>query len=814
MVDRVRLRTEFAVVIVAVLATLGYMATSQAQEGGPDTGVIPQYQALMEQYCTFCHSSRVNIGGHAFDQVDLGNIHQHADVLEKAAVKIRSGSMPPAGLPRPDPQSYFGFAEWLEGQLDHAAVENPDPGRPALYRLNRTEYATVIRDLLSLDIDVAALLPPDTTSYGFDNIADVLGVSAALLEGYLAAADRVSAIAVGDEEFAPEMAIYDAGARLSQDKHMEGLPLGTRGGIAIEHNFPLDGVYEIHTAFRGNSLYAVRGLLFSHKFELSVDGRPARTAIIGGPADYNHMQENADASRLAIERRAHVRVPVTAGVHRVIATFYEKTGALEVDQLEPFELIDFDPVYVGNVPSVMSVSIRGPYNGKAPLGDTTASRKEIFSCRPTSSRDERRCAESILSRLARKAYRQPLLDSDVDELMDFYTLGREQKGTFEGGVQMGLRRILASPEFVFRFERDPVDVEPGEAFQISDLELASRLSFFLWSSIPDEELVGLASRGRLSNPRVLEAQVLRMLADPRSRALVENFAGQWLHLRRLESVEPDIFAFPDFDDNLRQAFKQETSLFFESVMREDRSVLDLMRADYTYMNDRLARHYGVQGVLGSAFQRVSVTDEARRGLLGHGSILTVTSFAHRTSPVVRGKWVLENLIGGPPPMPPDDVPALVENQKDSLDHESFRARLERHRDDPACSACHNVMDSIGFALEPFDGIGAWRVRDEAGEPVDASGRLANGMAIDGPVELREALIEDPSQFVRTFVEKLMIYGLGRGLEYYDMPKVRKVEEEAAKQDYRFSSIIFGIVASEPFQMKRAANEDGMIRASL
>ena len=797
---------------VLVFCVCGHVASAIAQDTPEAGGLTYEYRALLDQYCVLCHNSSVEIGEMVLDQVNLAHVGDHAHILEEVVTKIRGGSMPPSGLPRPDPGSYMGFVEWLEAELNQAAAANPDPGRPALYRLNRTQYATVIRDLLALDVDVSALLPPDTSSFGFDNIADVLGVSPTLLEGYLAAADRVSALAVGDPEFAPEETYYNAGARLSQDKHIEGLPPGTRGGVLVEHYFPLDGIYEIRTTFRGNSLSAIRGLQFRHQFELSVDGERVRLVSIGGPADYNHMMENAEANRISIENRVRVRIPLTAGVHRIASTFIEKTGALEVDQLEPFELIDFDPVYVGGIPSVEGVMIRGPFNGRAPEDDTP-SRQAIFSCRPDSVRGEARCAQEILSRIARRAYRQPLLDSDVDELMEFFRQGREARGNFEGGIQLALRRILTSPNFIFRIERDPVGIPPGEPYPISDLELASRLSFFLWNSIPDDELIDLGVAGRLSNPRVLERQVHRMLADPRTDAFVENFAGQWLYLRRLASVEPDIFVFPDFDDNLRNAFLKETQLFFSSIMREDRSVIDLMTADYTYLNDRLARHYGIRGVYGSAFRRIELPEGPRNGLLGHGSILTVTSFSHRTSPVVRGAWILENLLGAPIPMPPDDVPALDENEVLTLDPESMRVRLERHRDDPACSGCHNIMDPIGFAMENFDGIGAWRDRGDDGGLIDASGRLIDGTAIDGAIGLREAIVSNPSQFVRTLTEKLLIFALGRGLEYYDMPSVRQIEALAAENEYRFSSIILGIVASQPFRTRRAALPDELLSSA-
>jgi hypothetical protein len=785
------------------LFALAVAPSSVAQDAGVDLTVAAPHFAVVETFCIECHNTSERRGGLAFDEMDLTDFSGNSEIFERMVRKLRAGAMPPVGEPRPEPARYDGLATWLEQELDEAAGAHPDPGRPALYRLNRAEYANAVRDLLDLDIDVEALLPPDDSSYGFDNIADVLGVSATLLEGYLAAADRVSAFAVGDPGLPPEEALYRTGGmRMSQHQQLEGLPLGTRGGVRIEHTFPLDGVYDIHTAFLGNTVDAIRGLQHEHDFEIAIDGERVKLVTIGGVADFTNMMLSWKENRLAIEERAHLRLPLTAGRHVITAAFVMKTDALEVSQLEPFEMVNYDPVFGGGVPGVDSVSIRGPYRGAAPSG-ATPSRSVIFSCRPATEAAEPACAEAILARLARRAYRRPVSDEDVAGLMAFFHAGRADKGTFEGGVQIALRRLLASPEFVFRIERDPAGVSPGEAFALSDVELASRLSFFLWSSIPDEALLAAAERGALADPEALEAQVTRMLADPRAHALVDNFAGQWLQLRNLERVEPDLVAFPDFDENLRDAFRRETTLLVESIFDEDRSVRELLTADYTFMDERLARHYGVPGVYGGDFRRVSVAQDARRGLLGHGSVLTVTSYPHRTSPVVRGKWVLENLLAAPVPAPPDEVPALEENAEDSLDHQTLRDRLARHRADPACAGCHDLMDPIGLALESFDGIGAWREKDETGAPIDASGRLASGEPVNGPVELREALLRRPEQFVGAFTEKLLTYAIGRGLEHTDMPTVRRIVADAAGDDYRFSAIVIGIVSSPPFQMKRA-----------
>ena len=791
--------TAHAIVALYVWGLAGALADEAVPEQASG------YQAFSKQYCGYCHNETLKHlnGEMSLDEVDLSDASAHGALMEKMVMKLRAGAMPPVGFPRPDTDAYDDFAVYLETVLNDAAVAAPNPGRPALFRLNRTEYATVIRELLALDIDVNALLPPDNSSFGFDNIADVLGVSPALMEGYLAAADRVSAIAVGDPDFAPEEAYYRISSLYSQDKYIEGMPLGSRGGTRIRHFFPIDGTYEINTTFLGNSLEAIRGLQFPHQYELAVDGERIRLIKVGGLSDYNFMMENSEASKLSIEKRARARVKLTAGIHEITATFLQKTGALEMNHLQPYEAFNYDPVYLGGVPSVQDVTVRGPFDGSAPSVET-ASHMAIFTCEPTSSRNEARCARKILARLARLAYRRPVNDTDVELLMTFYAAGREAAGTFDGGIQLGLRRILASPEFVFRFEQEPDDVAPGQPYRISDLELASRLSFFLWSSIPDDELIDLAARDRLSRPDVLEHQVRRMLADPRSQALVTNFAGQWLHLRKLGSVAPDARAFPDYDQNLQDAFLQETSLFVESIMREDRNVMDLMTADYTFLNPRLARHYGVKNVTGTGFRRVEVTDDARRGLLGHGSILTVTSFSHRTSPVVRGKWILENVMGAPPPAPPDNVPALTENDASSMDHQTMRERLAQHRANPTCAVCHNIMDPIGFSLETFDGIGAWRDKDAAGVPIDASGQLASGDPVDGVIGLRTALTARPEQFVGTFTEKMFTYALGRGLEYYDLPTVRDIVKRASEQDYRFSSIVLGVVNSQQFQLRRKA----------
>ena len=766
-----------------------------------------QARSFIDQYCTGCHGNALPFADLDLQSLDLTDVGEHGEILETVVMKLRGGAMPPTGMPRADQAAIDSMVGWLEASLDQVAAADPDPGRPGLYRLNRTEYANVIREMFALDIDIAEFLPPDDTSFGFDNIADILGISPALLEGYLSAADAVSAVVVGDPDIVPTERIYPVSAYYSQEYHVEGLPLGTRGGTLIEYTAPLDAVYEIATFFNINSTEAPKGLQYPYQFEVLVDGARVKSVRIGGQADYFTMMQNARRSINQLDSRTRVRIPLTAGVHQIGVTFVEKTAALEPAHLQPLRS-NFDPVDLGGIPGVQRVSISGPFDGTTPA-EATPFRRAVFTCEPAAESEELDCAREIFRRLARQGYRRPVTDEDVGVLMSFFEQGRRDKGTFEGGVQFGLRRLLASPEFMFRIERDPEDIAPGTPYRVSDLELASRLSFFLWSGIPDDELIDLADAGRLSDSIVLEEQVRRMMDDPRSLALVENFAGQWLYLRNLQSATPDAEAFPFFDGNVLDAFRTETEMFFESIMREDRNVVDLLTADYTFVNDRLAKHYGISNVYGSNFRRVDVTDETRRGLLGHGSVLTVTSLAHRTSPVVRGKWILENVLGTPPPAPPDEVPALDENDPLSLDAESMRARLERHRNNPACSGCHSLMDPIGFALENFDAVGAWRDLSESGEPIDSSGQLAGGTPIDGVVGLRDAITARPEQFVQTMAERMLTYAMGRGVEYYDVPAIRSIVREAANNDYRFSSIVMGVVRSPQFQMKRKAlPEDG------
>jgi len=753
-------------------------------------------RAVLTQYCFGCHDDRLKTGGLSLERMDLTSIGESPDVWEKVVRRLRTGAMPPAPSRRPDQATYDRLTSWLEGELDRQAAARPNPGRPAVHRLNRSEYANAIHDLLALDVNVASLLPPDDSAFGFDNVADVLGVSPVLLERYLNAADEISALAVGDRDVSPGSESYHVRHDLSQDQHIDGLPLGTVGGTLIHHTFPLDATYVIQVKLFRTNLNAIRGIEWEQQLEISVDGQRVHLASVGGAADLLLVGRNPTDGSDEIETRLQVRVPIKAGPRSIGVTFIQKTPALGTVRLQPYLRSSADTFEQTGRPHVQTVNILGPYDITGP-GDTP-SRRRIFICRPASAREELPCARTILSTIARRAYRRPLAKGEIEPLMAFFEAGRRE-GTFDTGIQLALQRILATPKFVFRIEQDPADAAPGEAYLIADLELASRLSFFLWSSIPDDELLTLASRGRLKNPQVLEQQVRRMLADPRSRALVANFAGQWLQVRNLRGMAPNSNEFPDFDDNLRQAFQRETEMFFESIMREDRSVVDLLTADYTFLNERLAIHYGIPGVRGDQFRRVTLTDDVRKGLLGKGSILLVTSHADRTSPVVRGKWILENLLGTPPPPPPQVVPPLKENEE-GVKPLTTRAKMEEHRANPVCASCHKVMDPIGFTLENFDAVGAWRARD-AGEPIDASGQFVDGTTVDGVVTLRHVLLKRPDVFVRTMTQKMLTYALGRGVEDYDMPAVRAIVRDSAKQDYRFSSLVLGIVNSAPFQMR-------------
>jgi mono/diheme cytochrome c family protein len=758
----------------------------------------PAAQALVDRYCVTCHNDRTQTAGLSLASADAGNAPVQAEVWEKVIRKVSAGSMPPVGMPRPDQATLDGFTGFLATSLDRAAAERPDPGRPVLHRLNRAEYGNAVRDLLALEVPVTALLPPDELSHGFDNIGEALTISPVLLERYLAAADRISALAVGDPSITAGTETYPARGDSQQLEHIDGLPLGTRGGVMVKRNFPLDGEYIISAKLWRTNNGFTRGLSAAHEVEFSIDGERVFSTKVGGQEDWTALLSNpASADRL--DSRLQARVPIRAGFHTLGVTFVQKTGARNMSLYRPL-LGNTDSVDSDGVPRIDVVMVSGPFNPTGP-GDT-ASRRRLFTCTPQRPADERRCATAIVSTVARRAFRRPVPAAELATLMAFFDAGRKE-GDFDRGVQMAVRRVLADPAFLFRAERQPARVTPGRPYRVSDIELASRLSFFLWSSIPDDELLALAESGRLSSTAVYRDQVRRMLADPRADALIANFSGQWLQLRNLERVAPNPMEFPDFDDDLRQGFRRETELFFGSIVREDRSVVDLLKADYTFVNGRLARHYGIPGVNGSNFRRVSVMQDARKGILGHGSVLTLTSHPNRTSPVKRGKWVLENLLGSPPPPPPPNVPPLKEGAELPRP-KTMKERMVEHRANPTCANCHRLMDPIGLAMENFDGVGAWRVRD-AGTRIDATSQLSDGTAVDGVVALRDSLVRRPDVFVRTMTENLLVYALGRGLTTADQPTVRAIMREAQPGNYRMSALVTGIVNSTPFRMRMAAS---------
>ena len=782
------------VLVGSLLWSFPQSARPQSQRPASNTAASTQ-RAFINQYCTGCHNEKAKVGGLTLDTMDVSHVAANGEVWEKVVRKLRAGMMPPSGAKRPDRPAAEAFTTWLETELDRTAAAKPYFESAGLHRLNRREYANAVRDLLALEVDVNSLLPADDSSFGFDNMVSSLGISSALLEGYLSAASKISRLAIGDRTAVPNQKTYVAPSDLSQNEHIEGLPFGTRGGLLIRHNFPVDGDYVFQiTLLRGTSEELFGRNSKDEKLDLSIDGVRAKLFDIDA--------EERDRVRVDnVTQPMQVRVPVTAGAHSIGVAFLKKSYAASDDVFTSSHLrssISVLDVSRASVPHLNSVTIGGPL--KVTGISETPSRRLIFTCHPASADAETKCAEQIVTTLARRAFRRPVNGQDLEVLNVFYNEGRS-KGSFDDGIEMALRRILASPDFVFRPEQAPANVKPGATYRISDVELASRLSFFLWSSIPDDELLRLATQGKLKDPNVLAAQVRRMLEDPRASEFVSNFAGQWLYLRNLQSITPALEEFPGFDDNLRQAFRRETELFFESIIREDHSLLDLLTADYTFVNERLAQHYEIPNVYGSQFRRVTLgPDNPRRGLLGQGSILTITSLPTRTSPVARGKWILENVLGTPPPNPPANVPPLKENSSQSVEALSLRKRMEEHRTNPVCAGCHKIMDPIGFSLENFDAVGKWRTRDGA-SVIDASGELTDGTKVDGPASLRNGLMRYSDQFVRTMTEKLLTYSLGRGLQYQDMPVVRAIAREAARDNYKFSSLILGIVKSSPFQMR-------------
>ena len=763
--------------------------------------------ALLSKYCAGCHNEKLKQGNFVLSTLDTANVAPDADRWELVVRKLRARSMPPAGRPRPAEAAYEELVTHLETALDRVAAVNPDPGRTDTFRrLNRTEYRNAIRDLFDLQVDADTLLPSDDSSHGFDNIS-VGGLSPMLLERYLSAAQKISRLAVGTP-------VRSAGAEtivlppdLTQEDHFDGQPFGTRAGVSMPYTFPADGEYYFELKLTRDRNELIEGLTEPHQVEVSIDGvqqqvftlKPApRTGPLDAVAPQYAPEQAADA-------HLNFRQRVTGGPHVVQVAFIKRPSALIETERQPYLASYNSDRTPRTQPALFSVSVAGPFSPSG-IGETP-SRKRIFTCRPAKAADEQSCAKTILSTLARRAYRRPASAAEVQTLLGFYKQGRGD-GSFEHGVEMALRAMLTSPAFLFRIEQQPSSVKTGNgkpaAYRIDDLDLASRLSFFLWSSIPDDQLLDAAVKGRLDDPAVLEQQVRRMLADEKAEALVNNFAAQWLYLRNLESAKPDSRLFPDFDDNLRQAFRRETELLFESVVKENRNVLDLLRADYTFLNERLAKHYGIPNVYGSHFRRVELgPNSVRGGLLGQGSILTVTSYANRTSPVRRGQWILQNLLGTPVPPPPVNVPPLPETAVGAKIL-TMRERMVQHRANPTCASCHQLMDPVGLSTENFDAIGRFRSQSEAGGPIDASGGLPDGSTFDGALGLRKAVLNRPDLFVTTLTEKLMTYALGRGLEHYDAPAVRDITRRARTDDYRFSSVVLGIVNSTPFRMRRVA----------
>jgi hypothetical protein len=787
-------------------------ASQDAQRAASDAS---PHRVLISRYCATCHNQKTATAQLMLDIADVDRVGREPQIWEKVVRRLRAGQMPPAGIPRPDKATIDTFVKYLETELDLAATANPNPGRPpAFHRLNRAEYANAIRDLLAVDIDANTLLPVDDSGYGFDNVADILSTSPILVEAYISAAAKVSQLAIGSAELRPYTETYYASRRLVQDDRMdENLPFGTRGGMTVKHLFPFDGEYIVKIRLQRNKEKIIRGLGEPHQLDVRLDGALVKQFSVGGEHQGRSGVMNTvwnssfwgDAAQRQYELSAddglEVRLRVTAG-NKVVGVAFLKENAESETEALPAQTLDEVMVsgYKGGLPSVDTVAISGPYNSNGRRD--TASRRKIFVCRPKGSGDEELCAKQILTMLAHRAYRRSVTDKDIQPLLGLFTTARGEGG-FETAIGTALQGLLVSPEFLFRTERDPAGLPPDTAYRISDLELASRLSFFLWSSIPDEQLLGMAETGRLKEPAVLQKQVQRMLRDPRSKALVTNFAGQWLSLRTLQTVSPDPRVAPDFDDNLKDALRTETELFFENLVANDRPILELLDADYTFLNERLARHYGIPDVYGSHFRRVTLRDERRRGLLGHGSLLTVTSYPNRTAPTLRGAWILDNLQGTPPPPPPPNVPALSEEDRVEGERQlTMRERMDRHRVNPSCAGCHKNMDPLGFALENFDSLG--RLRDSYdGTPIDASGALPDGEQFLGPVGLRKVLLSHPEQFVHTFTEKLLTYALGRGIEFYDEPTVRQIMRETAGNQYRMDALIVRIVMSQPFQMRRS-----------
>jgi mono/diheme cytochrome c family protein len=766
-------------------------AAAPAQGASRSVTDVATGRTLVDQYCVTCHNGRTKAGGLLLDELDLAQLGAHPDVGEKVVRKLRAGLMPPTGARRPDPATLESLIGWMEAELDrNATMHLPAPG---LHRLNRTEYANAIRDLLALDVDTTKFLPTDDSTHGFDNIAGALTMSPALMEAYLSAAGKISRLALGHVS-APSQYVVDVPADTAQNHHVEGLPFGTRGGVAFTYQFPADGQYTFNVKGVTGYFQAVLGGITGERLEVLVDGERVHL--------FDWDKEIANTTGRG---RWTPRIPIAAGLHTVGVTFLATNDVPGSELNKPFQRTMNTPGSIPGFtfyPHVGQVTIEGPH--EAAGAADTASRRRIFVCRPDAPRDEAPCARTIVSTLARRAFRRPAAAADLTLLMPFYEAGRREGGSFDNGIEAALQRVLADPEFIYRGEREPAGLAAGQPYRLTDLELASRLSFFLWSSIPDDELLDAAAKGALQDADALERQVKRMLADSKSQSLVGNFVGQWLSVRSLRTSEPVVNLFPDFDDNLRNAFQREIELFFASVVQEDRSILDLLTADYTFVNERLAKHYGIRNVYGPQFRRVTLPAELdmRRGLLGKGALLTVTSNPARTSPVTRGKWFQATLLGVEPPQPPPGVEGIQERPPDNAGNVkalTMRETLERHRTNPTCASCHRIFEPVGIALEHFDAVGAWRTHEE-GVAIDASGELADGTKLDGVVSLRNAMARYSDQFARVVAEKLLTYALGRGVEEQDMPMVRSIVRDATGDSYRFSSLVMGIVRSAPFQM--------------
>ncbi|PWT99021.1 MAG: hypothetical protein C5B51_27950 [Terriglobia bacterium] len=779
------------VLFVACLATLSVVVVSGqsvSRSTAPAPDVAAQ-RAVLDRYCVVCHSAKLKTANLELDKLDLAHLADQAEIAEKVVRKLRAGMMPPTGMPRPEPAILDSLISWMENELDRTAVTHlPAPG---LHRLNRTEYTNAIRDVLGLEVDATKFLPSDDSTHGFDNIAGALTLSPALMEAYLSAAGKISRLAIGDVS-APTQAVFEVPADTAQNYHIEGLPFGTRGGILFKYQFPADGEYSFKVKGVTGYFQAVLGGVKGEQLEVIVDGERVRLF------DWDREISNTTGNG-----RSTQRIPIKAGLHTVGVTFMATNDVPGTELDRPFLRTMNTPGSIPGFlfyPHVGQVWIEGPYNANG--ATETGSRKKVFVCRPETARDETPCARTIISTLVKHAFRRPATPSDVTALMTFYQAGRSE-GTFDDGIEAVAQRVLADPEFVYRLEPEPAGLPAGKSYRVSDLALASRLSFFLWSTVPDDELIDVAAQGRLKDPAVLEKQVRRMLADPKFDALVTNFTGQWLSVRSLKTSEPVVNLFPDFDDNLRAAFQREIELFFGSIAHEDRSILDLLNGDYTFVNERLAKHYGIPNVYGPQFRRVTLTADLdmRRGLLGKGGLMTLTSAAARTSPVARGKWFLQTFLGVSPPDPPPNVPKPKEPTVDPTGNTktpTMRQTLEAHRANPVCASCHKIFEPMGLALENFDAVGTWRTYD-GDTPIDASGVLVDGTKIDGVASLRDSLMRRSDQFARVVTEKLLTYALGRGVEYQDMPVVRSIVRDSAAGKYKFTSIVMGIVKSAPFQ---------------